>query len=157
MSPTNIGESNTPCTLSICLIPFRSRTWFGPSKRQIGRYYEYSLHDSVVASITSTTMQILSRFYDLLRFTNATVPSQNLRRTPIPHLDDYQASSERNAYYHDGFINRRMLASSPKSLYTSLQKQTIQTIATVTSCLTLVATLITFYWFCKMQKRLRHK
>jgi hypothetical protein len=44
-----------------------------------------------------------------------------------------------------------------QSFYTALQKRMIQTVATVTSSLTLVATLITFYWFCRMRKRLRHK
>ncbi|KAF2423600.1 hypothetical protein EJ08DRAFT_557427, partial [Tothia fuscella] len=41
--------------------------------------------------------------------------------------------------------------------YTALQKRMIQTVATATSAFTLVATMITFYWFVRMQKRLRHK
>jgi hypothetical protein len=55
------------------------------------------------------------------------------------------------------FLQPRTQSLQSKSYYAASVKRMIQIVATVSSSLSLILTLITFYWFRKMKKRLRHK
>jgi hypothetical protein len=44
-----------------------------------------------------------------------------------------------------------------KNLYSQHRKLIVQIIAATVSSFSVLATLVTFYWFCRMTKRFRHK